>query len=41
VPALGATVPFYGRQPVAADVAKIKASLLIHNAGLDKGVKAG
>lgn len=41
VPSLGAAVPFYGRQPAAADVAKIKAPLLIHNAGLDKGVNAG
>jgi carboxymethylenebutenolidase len=41
VPSLGAAVPFYGRQPAAADVAKIKAPLLIHNAGLDKGVNVG
>ena len=32
---LGAAVPFYGGQPPAAEVAKIKAPLLIHYAGLD------
>jgi len=36
-----AAVPFYGRQPAAEDVAKIKASLLIHYAELDKRVNAG
>ena len=41
LPTLAAAVPFYGRQPEAADVAQIKAPLLIHNAGLDKGVNAG
>ena len=41
VPDLAASVPFYGRQPAAADVAKIKAPLLIHYAGLDQGVNAG
>ena len=41
MPDLGAAVPFYGRQPTAADVAKIKAPLLIHYAGLDQGVNAG
>ena len=41
VPELAASVPFYGRQPAAADVAKIKAPLLIHYAGLDQGVNAG
>ncbi len=40
-PELGAAVPFYGRQPAAADVAKIKAPLLIHYAGLDERVNAG
>lgn len=40
-PDLGAAVPFYGRQPDAADVAKIKAPLLIHYAGLDTRVNAG
>jgi len=34
-------VPFYGRQPPAADVAKIKAPLLLHYAELDKNVNEG
>lgn len=38
---LGAAVPFYGAQPQAADVAKIKAPLLIHYAGLDTRINAG
>jgi carboxymethylenebutenolidase len=38
---LSAAVPFYGGQPPAADVAKIKAPLLIHYAGLDTRVNAG
>jgi len=38
---LAAAVPFYGGQPPAADVAKIKAPLLIHYAGLDERVNAG
>jgi carboxymethylenebutenolidase len=38
---LGAAVPFYGRQPAAADVPKIKAPLLIHYAENDQGVNAG
>ena len=41
MPDLGAAVPFYGRQPAAADVAKIKAPLLIHYAENDQGVNAG
>jgi len=36
-----AAVPFYGRQPAAADVAKIKASLLIQYGELDQRVNAG
>jgi len=40
-PELSASVPFYGRQPNADDVAKIKAPLLIHNAGLDERINAG
>jgi carboxymethylenebutenolidase len=36
-----AAVPFYGRQPAAADVPKIKAALLIHNAELDTRVNEG
>jgi carboxymethylenebutenolidase len=38
---LSAAVPFYGAQPQAADVAKIKAPLLIHYAGLDTRIDAG
>jgi carboxymethylenebutenolidase len=36
-----AAVPFYGRQPAAADVPKIKAALLIHYAELDQRVNEG
>jgi carboxymethylenebutenolidase len=38
---LAAGVPFYGGQPSAADVARIKAPLLIHYAGLDTRVNQG
>lgn len=38
---LGAAVPFYGRQPDEAEVAKIKCPLLIHYAELDERVNAG
>jgi len=38
---LAAAVPFYGGQPAAADVARIKAPLLLHYAGLDTRVNAG
>ncbi len=38
---LRAAVPFYGRQPAPEDVPKIKASLLIHYAGLDERINAG
>jgi carboxymethylenebutenolidase len=41
LPDLAAAVPFYGRQPAAEDVPKIKAPLLIHNAGLDSRINAG
>lgn len=41
VPDLKAAVPFYGRQPAAADVAKIKAALQLHYAAMDEGVNAG
>jgi carboxymethylenebutenolidase len=41
LPDLAAAVPFYGTQPSAADVAKMKAPLLIHYAGLDDRVNAG
>jgi carboxymethylenebutenolidase len=40
-PELGGAVPFYGRQPDPADVAKIKAPLLIHYAELDERINAG
>jgi carboxymethylenebutenolidase len=40
-PDLSAAVPFYGGQPPAADVAKIKAPLLLHYALLDTRVNAG
>lgn len=40
-PDLAASVPFYGRQPEAADVASIEAPLLIHYAGLDERINAG
>jgi carboxymethylenebutenolidase len=38
---VNAAVPYYGRQPVAEDVPKIKASLLLHYAGLDEGINKG
>src|SRR5436305_813300 len=38
---LSAAVPFYGGQPPAADVARIKAAMLIHYGGLDTRVNAG
>jgi carboxymethylenebutenolidase len=38
---LRAAVPFYGAQPAAEDVPKIKASLLIHYAGQDERINAG
>jgi carboxymethylenebutenolidase len=36
-----AVVPYYGRQPASEDVSKIKASLLLHYAGLDEGIDKG
>jgi carboxymethylenebutenolidase len=36
-----AVVPYYGRQPVSEDVPKIKASLLLHYAGLDERINKG
>lgn len=38
---LAAAVPFYGAQPPAADVAKIKAPLLLNYAGLDTRINGG
>jgi carboxymethylenebutenolidase len=40
-PQLAAGVPFYGGQPPAEDVAKIKAPLLIHYAEKDDRINAG
>lgn len=40
-PDLAAAAPFYGRQPAPEDVPKIKASLLLHYAGLDQRINAG
>ena len=41
LPDLAAAVPFYGMQPPAADVARIRAPLLIHDAGKDERILAG
>ncbi len=41
LPDLAASVPFYGRQPKAADVPKIQAPLLLHYAGLDQRINEG
>ncbi|RDC64960.1 dienelactone hydrolase family protein [Adhaeribacter pallidiroseus] len=41
LPDLGAAVPFYGGQPAAEDVPKIKAPLLLHYAALDTRVNEG
>jgi len=38
---LKAAVAFYGRQPAAEDVSKIKCAVQLHYAGLDQGVNAG
>jgi len=38
---IAAAVPFYGRQPAAEDVPKIKAPFLIHYAELDTRINAG
>lgn len=40
-PDLGAAVAYYGAQPVAEQVAAIKAPLLLHYAGLDDRINAG
>ncbi len=40
-PSLDAAVPFYGQVPAAADVAKIRAKLLLHYAGNDPRINAG
>jgi len=41
LPDLDTAAPFYGRQPSADDVAKIKAALMLHYAGNDQGINAG
>lgn len=41
IPDLAAAVPFYGGQPSAEDVPKIKAPLLLHYAALDTRVNEG
>ena len=41
VPDLGGAVPFYGAQPAAEEVPKIKAPLLIQYAGTDERINAG
>lgn len=40
-PDVDAVVPFYGSQPAAEDVPRIKASLLLHYGGLDKRINKG
>jgi len=40
-PDLKAAAPFYGGQPASEDVPKIKASLLLHYAGLDERINKG
>lgn len=40
-PTLKAAVPYYGRQPVAEDVAKIKAPVMAHYAENDQGIDQG
>jgi len=41
MPDLAAAVPFYGSQPAAEDVPKIRAPLMIQYAGLDERINAG
>lgn len=41
VPTLNAAVAFYGSQPAASDVQKIKAAVQLHYAGLDERINAG
>ena len=40
-PDLSAVVPYYGDQPASEDVSRIKASLLLHYAGLDERINKG
>jgi carboxymethylenebutenolidase len=41
MPSLNAAVAFYGSQPEAADVPKIKAAVQLHYGGLDERINAG
>jgi carboxymethylenebutenolidase len=41
LPNLAAAVPFYGSQPTASEAGKIRASLMIHDAGKDERILAG
>ena len=41
VPSLKAAVAFYGRQPKAEDVPKIKAAVQLHYGSLDERIDAG
>jgi len=41
MPQLKAAVAYYGRQPQAEEVAKIKAAILLHYGGLDERINAG
>jgi carboxymethylenebutenolidase len=40
-PDLAAAVPYYGRQPAAEDVPRIKAAMLLHYAGRDRRINQG
>jgi len=40
-PDILAVVPYYGMQPAPEDVSKIKASLLLHYAGIDERINKG
>jgi carboxymethylenebutenolidase len=40
-PDVWAVVPYYGRQPALDDVPRIRASLLLHYAGLDEAINKG
>jgi len=40
-PDLSAVVPYYGLQPASEDVSRIKASLLLHYAGIDERINKG
>ena len=40
LPELAAAVPFYGPPPAAAEIAQVKAPLLLHFAGVDERINA-